>query len=98
MKNDNFELIDPIKISVITSAAINKKVITGKLLSKIDAYNQNNNTDLIDLLMIEKIKKIIEVAILNEQKYLVLGAFGCGVFGNEPKKVAKYFKYHPWVS
>lgn len=42
--------------------------------------------------MIEKIRGIFKIAILNKHDSLVLGAFGCGAFGNNPVEVAKMFK------
>ncbi|EAY16363.1 hypothetical protein TVAG_359720 [Trichomonas vaginalis G3] len=42
--------------------------------------------------MLNRIRKIVMVAIENNMKGLVLGAFGCGVFKNNPADVANYFK------
>lgn len=39
--------------------------------------------------MSRRIEQVIKVAIANEAKVLVLGAFGCGVFKNDPNYVAK---------
>lgn len=38
-----------------------------------------------------KIRTILRIAIDNNQKRLVLGAFGCGAFGNPPKHIAELF-------
>lgn len=32
------------------------------------------------------------VATLHKADILILGAWGCGVFGNDPRQVAKFFK------
>lgn len=47
------------------------------------ALKENNET------MSRRLKQVIKVAIANEVKVLVLGAFGCGVFKNDPNYVAK---------
>jgi uncharacterized protein (TIGR02452 family) len=36
----------------------------------------------------KRCKLVLDIAALNGQKNLVLGAFGCGVFGNDPAEVA----------
>ncbi|KAJ6612772.1 hypothetical protein B0H10DRAFT_2050976 [Mycena sp. CBHHK59/15] len=43
-------------------------------------------------LMREKIKCIFRAAVANECRRLVLGAFGCGAFGNPPEEVAELFR------
>ena len=39
-------------------------------------------------------KKILAVAAIHKHDTLILGAWGCGVFGNDPYMVAKLFKRH----
>lgn len=49
------------------------------------------NSDAIKTALYDRCKLIIEIAALNGEKNLVLGAFGCGVFKNDPKDVADAF-------
>jgi uncharacterized protein (TIGR02452 family) len=42
----------------------------------------------------EKIVRILDIAVENEEKYLVLGAWGCGVFRNEPSIIASIFSFY----
>lgn len=39
-----------------------------------------------------RIRNILEAAIENEAEVLILGAFGCGAFGNPPRVVAQAFR------
>lgn len=84
-KNDKGELLDePYLASFITSPAVNK----GAILQN----ERNISQSIIDTDMRKRIEKIIALAIYHQHDVLVLGAFGCGVFKNNPKDVAKYFK------
>lgn len=41
--------------------------------------------------MERRIRKIVKLAAYKKNNVLVLGAFGCGVFNNNPKEVARIF-------
>jgi len=66
-------------IDVITCAAHNQK-----------AYKVDN--EKLKEINYNKIKAIIECAVENNVDILILGAFGCGAFGNHPILVSKTFK------
>ena len=36
-------------------------------------------------------KQVLSAAVIHDQTALVLGAWGCGVFGNDPQLVAQLF-------
>lgn len=80
-RDDSLKLLDsPYSVNMITAPAVNRGAIT------------KEETCLVDDVMLCRIRKILYVAYINGNEKLVLGAFGCGVFKNDPYTVAKYFK------
>lgn len=41
--------------------------------------------------MMARIDKLLAIAVVHGYRRLVLGAWGCGVFGNDPDEVANWF-------
>jgi len=79
-KDDNFNLLEkPIHLSVITSPAPN-------LMHGFD-----NEFDL-NFLINKRILKILRVAMMNNHKTILLGAWGCGAFQNDPLMIINAFK------
>lgn len=68
-------------VSVITAPAVNCRIA-----------DPVNNADKIRNIMQTRIRKIFDIAILNNKTYLILGAWGCGVFGHKTEDVANDFK------
>lgn len=66
-------------LSIITSPAPN--------LFNIEDVDE----DYLQEVLKNRIEKIIKVAIDNNHKNIILGAFGCGAFGNDPIMVSKLF-------
>lgn len=66
-------------VNVITCAAPNLSIFKGP---KYKAYDTIRN----------RIKFILDIAEKNNETELILGAFGCGVFKNDPEFVASTFK------
>ena len=80
--NDFCQILDEknwYNIDVISCAAHNQKAYKVEY-EKLKEKNYN------------KIKAIIECAVENNIDNLILGAFGCGAFANDPKLVSKTFK------
>lgn len=77
-KDSNYELIQPFDCDVITIAAIN---LNGLPIPK-------NYEDLTR----RKIRTMIVEAQNNGCRNIVLSAFGCGVFKNNPNVVASYYR------
>ncbi|MFF2531610.1 TIGR02452 family protein [Brevibacillus sp. NPDC058079] len=83
-KDDTGKLLDEFyTVSFITAPAVNAGVVKDK------AWNDRHM--ILDV-MKRRIEKILSLAILHQQEVVVLGAFGCGVFKNEPKDIATLFK------
>lgn len=83
-KDEEGNLLDkPTLASVITAPAVNAGAVR---------KNQPRKVNEIEGVMKRRIEKVLAIAIENNYKNIVLGAWGCGVFRNEPNDVAKWFK------
>lgn len=92
-RDEDLELLEePYLLSVITSPAPN----AGEELQK------NPNTEKkIQAVLDSRSRDILLAAKQHGHRNLVLGAWGCGVFKNDPKNVAQAFLKnlkHPWLN
>ncbi len=84
LRNDSGELLDSLSTcSILTAPAVNRGALPKRGI-KLEAD--------IKEVMIRRIRKVLAIALENNQTALVLGAWGCGVFQNKPKDIASYFK------
>lgn len=74
---------DKTKCSVITVPAPNKSVML-----KYEKFTEEENSKALA----ERVKLVVDIASENNVKTLILGAFGCGVFRQDPDEVANLFK------
>jgi len=83
-----------IKVDVITCAAPNLRHNPNHPFSDYDRVVDDAVISATDLeeLHYRRAKQILNVAIENGVKVLVLGAFGCGAFKNSPTVVARAYK------
>lgn len=83
-RNDDMELIQPYQVDVLTCPAVN-----------VGAMLQNKRSELskVEEAMLLRIDKMLALFLKKGIKHLVLGAWGCGVFRNDPKDVTAYFKH-----
>lgn len=71
-------------VDVLTCAAPNK----GRALT------ENVSEKYIDAMMERRIEFMYDVALANQVDTLILGAWGCGVFGNNPETVCRMLVKH----
>ena len=85
-RDDNDELLeDPFCVSFITAPAVNAGAVR---------KNEPRQAASIDTTMETRIEKILSLAVIHQHKTIVLGAWGCGVFRNNPTDVANWFHMH----
>ncbi len=83
-RDDHDQLLDqPWCTSVITSPAVNRGALKHRSdISKVAATMQ------------QRIANVLAVSVVNKCRSIVLGAWGCGVFRNEPAQMAAWFAEH----
>ncbi|MEO1260431.1 MAG: TIGR02452 family protein [Bacteroidota bacterium] len=69
--------------AVITSPAVNAGVVLQR---------EPENIARIEPTMRRRIEKVLAIALANDHRIIVLGAWGCGVFRNNPDDMARYFR------
>jgi uncharacterized protein (TIGR02452 family) len=75
-------LAEPYPVSFLTAPAVN----VGAL--------KRNETSRIAVTMLARMEKLLSVAVVHGHATLILGAWGCGVFRNDPLQVAGWFRHH----
>mmetsp|Transcript_58549 Transcript_58549/g.70455 ORF Transcript_58549/g.70455 Transcript_58549/m.70455 type:complete len:368 (+) Transcript_58549:181-1284(+) len=85
-KNEDGSLLEkPILVSFLTAPAVNVSVAQNR------KEKGGLNNSMVETIMRRRIAKILQIAKEHRHECLVLGAWGCGVFGNDPKDVASWF-------
>jgi len=85
-RNHKTELLSEYKLcSFITSPAVNFGVVN---------RNEKNKVESVPRIMSKRMEKLLSLSYAKGHQTLILGAWGCGVFQNEPNDIAKLFKEH----
>ena len=82
-KDKDYEYMEPVVCDVITIAAIN--------LNENAKYDPVQNITDYRKITKDKIRLMISMASQNGVKNLIVGAWGCGVFNNDPTTMSQYF-------
>ena len=81
-KDDGVLLDSPIYANIITAAAVNFGVVKRFESEKIS---------MVEEIMKIRIDKLLALSAFQNHKTLILGAWGCGVFQNDPRMIAQIF-------
>jgi uncharacterized protein (TIGR02452 family) len=86
-KDKDYDYMDPITCDVVTIAALRLHGVIG------EDGEMSYESDVTDYRKItkDKIRLMVSLAAQNKVKNLILGAWGCGVFNNDPTTMAQYF-------
>jgi uncharacterized protein (TIGR02452 family) len=83
MRDDNGALLAaPYPVSFITSPAVNLGAIMN---------NRPHERSQTEDVMMRRMDRVLGVFLHHDIRHLLLGAWGCGVFRNDPKDIARYF-------
>ena len=82
-KDKEYDYMGPVVCDVVTIAAIN--------LNENAKYDPVQNVADYRKITKDKIRLMVSLAAQNKVKNLVLGAWGCGVFNNDPTTMSQYF-------
>jgi uncharacterized protein (TIGR02452 family) len=86
IRDDADRLLDePWCVSMITAPAVNAGVVRSQ---------EPENVSQIRDVMNRRIEYVLALAAQHGHEALVLGAWGCGVFANDPREVAELFSSH----
>lgn len=78
-RDTKYNFVDtPVECCVITCPAVNRKIA--------------GYTRQADNKMKNRMRKILIEFINHKQTNIILGAYGCGVFGNKPEQIATFWK------
>lgn len=95
IKNDDYKTLqesDYFRVDVITCAAPNLREVPANSFNRDEGEPIQLSDEELYKVHYKRAIKIMEVACANNVEVLILGAFGCGAFRNNPNVVAKAYK------
>ena len=93
LKDDDYRpLLDPFGIDVITCAAPNLRERPANAFNPCDGVSVAISPDELRHLHERRAQRILTIAAQYQAEVLILGAFGCGAFRNDPMVVAQAYK------
>jgi len=85
-RDDRDQLLEaPYLVSFVTAPAVNAGVVRRR---------EPENVARIENVMRGRMEKVLSLVVIHRHETLVLGAWGCGVFQNNPRDVAQWFGDH----
>lgn len=85
-RDDDYRyLAQPYRVSIVTAPAVNRGAV---------ARNEPERLPELEATMLNRIDLLLALAQRHRHRALVLGAWGCGVFGNDPAEMARWFAHH----
>jgi uncharacterized protein (TIGR02452 family) len=92
-RNDNGDWLNPMKVEVVTSPAVNAKEVRGRHRAGNQSqsgghFDRNRLEAYIRDVMRERMARVLALFEIRRVRNIVLGSFGTGVFRNDVKTVA----------
>lgn len=85
-RDDEDALLErPYPVSFVTAPAVNVGALR---------RNEPGKLGQVEPVMRARMEKVLSLAVVHGHDVLVLGAWGCGVFANDPDRVADWFHRH----
>jgi len=85
-RNDDGELTnDFLTLSFVTSPAVNIGAMKN---------NRPEEMELAEAAMLQRMDRVLALMVHHDIDHLLLGAWGCGVFQNDPNDIAGYFAHY----
>lgn len=93
LKDDDYNVLSsPFHVDVITCAAPNLRDIPSNRYNRNDGEAVHIGSEKLLELHLKRARKILSAAAANGAEVLILGAFGCGAFRNDPAVVAAAYQ------